>query len=152
MLTETEGTSGLMIFGQVAGLEALPGNPETIGFHVHQYGDTSPGLDGVNCSRTGGHWNPTGVNHGAYDAAVRHVGDMKPITAGAALVNYMYTDHIASLFGHDSIGGRSLVIHTMGDDQGQGEPADSSKANGNAGPRLACCTISFVATPEHGDD
>lgn len=151
MLTETEGTSGLMIFGQVAGLEALEGSPETVGFHVHQYGDTSPGLDGVNCSRTGGHWNPTGVDHGSYDAAVRHVGDMKPINAGAALVNYMYTDHIASMFGDDSIGGRSFVIHAMGDDQGQGDN-DASKANGNAGPRLACCTISFVATPAHDDD
>ena len=41
------------------------------GFHVHSFGTLDTG-----CGGAGGHFNPTGVNHAAYDAPVRHVGDL----------------------------------------------------------------------------
>ena len=59
-----------MIRGEIAGLES---NVE-LGFHIH-----SAGFDGLDCGATGGHFNPQGVNHGAWynTPTERHVGDLK---------------------------------------------------------------------------
>ena len=51
-------------------------SPGLHGFHVHTLGDLADG-----CGSTGGHFNPEGVAHGAYDAEVRHAGDLKMIEA-----------------------------------------------------------------------
>lgn len=45
-----------------------------------------------------------------------------------------------SLYGEESIIGRSVVVHERMDDGGLGN-APSSKKSGNAGPKIACGTI-----------
>ena len=54
------------ITGSVAGLAAGPH-----GFHVHTNGVLTN-----NCADAGGHFNPENKNHGAPNAAERHVGDL----------------------------------------------------------------------------
>lgn len=109
---------------------------------MHTYGDLSNG-----CASTGGHFNPDGVDHGsAHDHRdERHVGDLKQAVANAqGVAEYKQTDAIADLYGPDSIVGRGLVLHAGEDDLGDGGDA-GSRANGNAGPRIACCIIGIVA-------
>ena len=45
-----------------------------------------------------------------------------------------------SLFGKNSVIGRSCVLHRYTDDLGMGGNAESAKT-GNAGPRIACGVI-----------
>ena len=109
------------------------------GFHVHEFGDVTNG-----CFSMGGHFNPTDKDHSSHTDKDRHVGDLKQIEAsGQDITNYEYVDRLASLFGEDSIVGRGLVVHMNADDLGQGNDA-GSKANGNSGPRVACCTIALA--------
>ncbi|XP_047486592.1 LOW QUALITY PROTEIN: superoxide dismutase [Cu-Zn]-like [Penaeus chinensis] len=108
------------------------------GFHIH-----TAGVTGADCSSTGGHFNPDGFTHGAPTSEFRHVGDLGNIDAylnGTAFVDIM--DTIISL--HDverNITGRALVVHAFEDDLGLGGD-EGSLATGNAGARVACCTIS----------
>ena len=108
------------------------------GFHIHEFGDVSG-----DCAVTGGHWNPKDNDHGEYTErrSKRHIGDMKMIDAAASgATSYDYTDHIASLYGKYSVAGRSLAIHAGEDDFGQ--------PFGNAGSKVACCTIAWTPEPE----
>jgi superoxide dismutase, Cu-Zn family len=100
--------------------------PGKHGFHIHEFGDIS-GKDGLT---TGGHYNPTKMDHGSPTDKVRHVGDLGNITAdedGKAVVKI--TDKVIRLTGPMSIMGRAVVIHADPDDFGQ--PV------GHAGARLA---------------
>ena len=111
-------------------------SPGKHGFHVHKWGTLDTG-----CGGASGHYNPTGVDHNAYNEVPRHDGDLQMLTAdanGDALLNY--NDAQATLFGDRSIQGRAIVIHAGVDDLGDGGDA-GSLANGNAGPRVGCCVI-----------
>ncbi|AIE47830.1 sod [Peridroma alphabaculovirus] len=107
------------------------------GFHVHEFGDTSNG-----CTSAGEHFNPTGQDHGAPNAAVRHVGDLGNIEAKVsnALTAVDKIDNVMTLFGEYSVLGRSLVVHTNADDLGLGQHP-LSKTTGNSGGRLGCGII-----------
>lgn len=107
------------------------------GFHVHEFGDTSNG-----CTSAGEHFNPTNQDHGAPDAAERHVGDLGNVRSVGctALTPIEMTDNVISLFGPLSILGRSLVVHTDRDDLGFTDNP-LSKITGNSGGRLACGII-----------
>ncbi|XP_046361270.2 superoxide dismutase [Cu-Zn]-like [Haliotis rufescens] len=107
------------------------------GYHVHQYGDLSDG-----CTSTGGHYNPFNMTHGAPFDQIRHVGDFGNIPAHDGIVKHYHRDRVASIFGRYSILGRAIVIHAGTDDLGRGGKP-SSKENGNAGARLACCIIGY---------
>ncbi|XP_003740752.1 superoxide dismutase [Cu-Zn] [Galendromus occidentalis] len=103
--------------------------------HVHEHGKL-----GNNCLESGGHYNPLGVDHGAKDDKTRHVGDWGNFNATQETLRLSITDNVAKLNGEHSIMGRAIVIHEKADDLGRGgNPA--SKANGNAGARIACCVI-----------
>ena len=71
--------------------------------------------------------------HGPYtaDKTKRHAGDIKQYTASTNTPAYEYTDSIATLYGTDTIAGRSLVLHALPDDG----------TAGTFGPKIACCTI-----------
>lgn len=82
------------------------------------------------------HFNPSNLEHGAPNAAVRHAGDLGNIEAdasGVAKVNI--TDKQVTLVGDNSVVGRTLVVHAGVDDLGVGGH-ELSKTTGNAGARL----------------
>ena len=133
VLSQSSPESPVLITGSVRGL------PEGLhGFHVHQIGDTSRG-----CVAAGGHFNPFDANHGAQDAAERHVGDLGNIETfpGQEVTEVNVLDSLITLYGEErSIVGRTIVIHEGEDDLGQGGDAGSLKT-GNAGGRAACGII-----------
>nr|AFS51996.1 superoxide dismutase [Dendrolimus kikuchii nucleopolyhedrovirus] len=107
------------------------------GFHVHEFGDLSNG-----CTSAGEHFNPTRQEHGAPDAAIRHVGDLGNVKSVGctALTEINISDSVMSLYGPHSVVGRSLVVHTDPDDLGLGN-TPLSKTTGNSGGRLGCGII-----------
>lgn len=120
----------LRVKGEVTGL--APGSVH--GFHIHENGDCSA-ADG---SSAGGHFNPTGSEHGAVEASVHHGGDMPNLQAGddgRALVDGPVSASVTLGDGSGSdILGRGLIVHADPDDY-------TSQPTGNAGARLACAVI-----------
>jgi len=114
--------------------------------HIHEYGDT---MDG--CKSLGGHFNPLNVTHGSFliDENPRHAGDLinnfKADKNGS--FQFQYEDESITLFGEDSILGRSVVIHEGRDDLGlgKGDKRKESLISGNAGKRIVCGVIGLKA-------
>jgi Cu-Zn family superoxide dismutase len=117
----------------------------TRAIHCHEYGDTTNG-----CKTLGGHYNAFNTTHGSilYPDKPRHSGDMiNNFTAdnnGEFL--YEYIDPLLTLYGDDSILGRSIVIHDGIDDLGlgTGDSRKESLITGNAGTRLCCGIIALT--------
>jgi len=61
-------------------------------------------------------------------------------------IQAMLKDNVVSLTGEQSIIGRAIVLHDGEDDLGKGGDAGSLKT-GNAGSRVACCTIASLDDP-----
>ncbi|XP_056630540.1 uncharacterized protein LOC130441060 [Diorhabda sublineata] len=130
-ITFTETALGVLVNGEVHGL-----TPGQHGFHIHEFGNISPG-----CLAMGSHFNPKKVNHAGPQNEIRHVGDLGNIKAnddGIAYVNIV--DRVIALRGVNDIIGRGVVVHNTVDDLGQGGNEESLKT-GNAGSRLACGVI-----------
>ncbi len=106
--------------------------PGRHGFHIHETGDCSA-PDGTSA---GGHFNPAGVNHGAPDADVHHVGDLGNLEADAdGKAEYHANWGFLNLGeGPDSIVGKAVIVHAQEDDL-------TSQPTGAAGARLACGVI-----------
>eukprot|EP01132_Coremiostelium_polycephalum_P009695 gene9695-11903_t len=110
------------------------------GFHVHEFGDSTDG-----CVTAGAHFNPHKKEHGAPCDENRHVGDLGNVeTLEGGVTKGVITDKVISLFGQNSIIGRSMVVHADKDDLGQGGFQDS-KTTGHAGARLGCGIIGICA-------
>ncbi|ABY65831.1 superoxide dismutase [Orgyia leucostigma nucleopolyhedrovirus] len=107
------------------------------GFHVHEFGDTSNG-----CTSAGEHFNPFNQDHGAPNAPVRHVGDLGNVESAGfnSLTDVNMTSDLMTLYGPNSVLGRSLVVHADRDDLGLTDHP-LSKTTGNSGGRLACGII-----------
>src|SRR5436309_7975828 len=102
--------------------------PGTHGFHIHEKGDC-----GNNGANAGGHFNPTGMVHGAPDAVSHHAGDFGNVTADdKGEVHTRFTTHSITInTGASAVVGHAVVLH--------GNPDDLvSQPAGNAGPRIAC--------------
>lgn len=108
------------------------------GFHVHTSSDFSNG-----CASTGGHYNPFGLNHGAPDAAERHVGDLGNVQVSGGKATVAMVDSQVQLYGETSVVGRACLVHAGQDDLGQGGDA-GSLSTGNAGSRVACGKITLI--------
>lgn len=141
VLEPTQGNTvtGIVKFTKVDGgvhvqahIEGL--TPGLHGFHVHQYGDLSA-PDGASA---GGHFNPSGHDHGGPDAEKRHIGDLGNLEADEnGHAHYDRVDAHLSLSGVDSIIGRGLVVHADPDDL-------TSQPTGNAGGRVAVGVIGIA--------
>ncbi|PTN09930.1 Cu-Zn family superoxide dismutase [Mangrovibacterium marinum] len=125
-ITFIQTDAGMLVKGQVSGL-----TPGKHGFHIHQYGDvTAP--DGTSA---GGHFNPTGHDHGAPHGDVRHVGDLGNLEAneqGVAVYEMTYPE--MTFNGAESILGRGIIVHADEDDL-------VSQPTGAAGKRVAIGVI-----------
>lgn len=139
--TEDNEATGTVTFEDVEDGVRVQGEFEGLssgmhGFHIHQYGDCTAD-DGTSA---GGHYNPTGNDHGAPDADNRHMGDMGNIEAdeeGNATIDYV--DSKIELNGPNSIMGRGIVIHG-------GEDDFESQPSGDAGPRVGCGVVGVANT------
>ena len=106
------------------------------GFHVHEFGDNTNG-----CTSAGPHFNPFGKEHGAPCDENRHLGDLGNIEAsGDGPTKVEISDNKITLFGANSIVGRTIVVHADPDDLGKGGH-ELSKSTGNAGARIGCGVI-----------
>uniref|UniRef100_A0A914ICK2 Superoxide dismutase n=1 Tax=Globodera rostochiensis TaxID=31243 RepID=A0A914ICK2_GLORO len=125
------------ITGQINGL-----SPGAHGFHVHESGDLSN-----RCATAGPHFNPTKKSHGGPIGALRHVGLLGHVHAGA--------DGVAKFgFTHSShnIVARTLVVHKLEDVLGHGlygEEQKNKMTTGNAGSCLACGVIMMPGIGGH---
>ena len=110
--------------------------PGSHGFHIHVYGNLIEG-----CKTAGPHYNPNGKTHGCPGREERHVGHLGNDVVGEDGVgHYEIEDDLVSLFGVNTVYGRSFVVHADVDDLGDGG-VELSKTTGNAGGRLACGVI-----------
>jgi superoxide dismutase, Cu-Zn family len=115
--------------GTVTVAVRLSGVPAGIhGFHVHEKGDC-----GDNGNAAGGHFNPTGAQHGAPSDPSHHAGDFGNVEADAGgNVNETRTLHgITVEPGANSVVGRAVILHANPDDL-------KTQPTGNAGGRIAC--------------
>jgi Cu-Zn family superoxide dismutase len=124
----TQKSGYVLVEAQVSGLKANG----THGFHIHEKGNCSGDASGA-----GGHFNPSGSQHGAHDSPTRHGGDLGNLKADANGLAKARVEVTGISLGTDanSIIGRAVVIHGGPDDL-QSQPA------GNAGPRIGCGLIS----------
>ena len=99
------------------------------GMHFHEVGRCDP----PGFTTAGGHWNPTGKQHGQLNPRGYHVGDWGNMIvftdkdSGAGLVNpipHSFAD----------ADGTSLVIHASPDDL-------TTDPSGNSGARIACAVL-----------
>ncbi len=101
------------------------------GFHIHKYGN----LLKTDCSKCGGHYNPSGVSHGGRSSG--HAGDLGNLVFRNGKSNTRFT---VAKFKLEDVFGRSVVIHELEDDLGKGPNAESRKT-GNSGARIASAVI-----------
>jgi superoxide dismutase, Cu-Zn family len=122
----------LKINGNISNL-----SPGKHGFHIHKYGN----LLKIDCTKCGGHFNPTNKVHGGRNVTNSHAGDLGNIIANEkGVAKFHFTVDKLSLYGKNSIFGRSIVVHTDPDDLGKGGFHDSL-ITGNSGGRLDCAVI-----------
>jgi superoxide dismutase, Cu-Zn family len=127
-LTVAESGAGFVVSGT---LEHLA--PGTHGIHLHTIGM----CDGTFTS-AGGHWNPTGRQHGFDNPMGPHLGDMQNIVAGADSTAQVAVNTRGGLLrGVNGLldgDGAAVVVHAGPDDY-RTDPA------GNSGARIACGVI-----------
>ncbi|XP_038638530.1 superoxide dismutase [Cu-Zn], chloroplastic-like [Scyliorhinus canicula] len=115
-------------------LHGFRGNGKPHAMHIHEFGDLSDG-----CETLGGHFNPHNMDHGSHAG---DLGNFRPSADGS--VHETLTRVQLHLQGHDSVIGRSIVIHENEDDLGHHD-SPGSLVHGNAGRRLACCVIGVAS-------
>lgn len=108
--------------------------PGTRAFHIHEVGKCNPPFESA-----GGHFNPTGKQHGKDNASGPHAGDLPNLDvpqSGRVKVQVVVKD-VSLDRGRGGLldaDGAALVVHDGADDY-KSDPA------GNAGKRLACGVI-----------
>ena len=127
----SEVAQGVRIFAQA---DSIP--PGVHAFHIHETGQCEP----PDFQSAGGHYNPTGKQHGWDNPGGHHAGDFPNVHVhedGKLAVEY-FTNAVTlgegetTLFDED---GSAIVMHEGADDY-QTDPA------GAAGARIACGVIS----------
>lgn len=101
--------------------------------HLHDKGDCSA----PDAMSAGGHWNPTGEDHGKWGHDPYHHGDIGNLVAGEdGKAELRFTTSIWTIGGggKSDIVGRSVIVHAQPDDF-------KTQPTGNAGGRVACGVI-----------
>jgi Cu-Zn family superoxide dismutase len=137
-----EGAGAVRVHVIVQGLTGMEG-PH--GIHVHMTGTCEPDKQ---FSTAGGHFNPTGAQHGLKNPQGPHVGDLPNIVIDASGAGTLdYTSSMISLTpGPNNIfdeDGAAIVIHAGLDDE-VSDPA------GNSGARVACGVIRLATMEGEG--
>lgn len=118
---EVDGT--LRVIVDVMGLP-----PGKHGVHVHMTGK----CDAPDFSSAGGHWNPTGHQHGMKNPAGPHVGDLPNLDVGSdGRGHLMFTLPGGTYAGLMDEDGAAIVVHAKTDDL-------MTDPSGNSGGRIAC--------------
>ncbi len=127
--TLTGTSEGVLVEAEVRG---LPGD-NWVGFHFHENGECDP-QGGFQSA--GGHFNPTGREHGYRVDGGPHAGDMpnQYVPADGVLRAHVFNSAVALNEGDAALSGRAIVIHAGADDY-------ESQPSGDAGDRLACAII-----------
>ena len=121
--TVTEVAGGLRVTVDAKGLPH-----GTHGAHVHTIGLCT----GPDFTSAGGHWNPTGMKHGAMNPQGPHEGDLPNLivgTDGRGAVGVTIPG--ATMAGLLDADGSALVVHANQDDL-------MTDPSGNSGSRIAC--------------
>jgi superoxide dismutase, Cu-Zn family len=130
-LTFTATGEGVRLTGTFSGLES----GSLRGFHIHEFGDCSA----PDATSAGGHWNPTGHDHGRRSEGDFHAGDMDNLQvdeAGNASIDRMLAGLEIGTGSDVDVVGRSVIVHTGTDDY-------VSQPTGDAGARAACGVIAL---------
>jgi len=129
--TARQESAGVRVRVEATGLPA-----GTYGAHVHMTGR----CDAPDFTSAGGHWNPTGRQHGRENPQGAHKGDLPNLMVGAdgrGSLEFVIPD--ASLSGARlpmlDADGAALVIHERPDDY-------RTDPTGNSGARIACGAFS----------
>ena len=107
----------------------------TVAVHFHEHGDC--GNMGENAH---GHWNPTKENHGKWDSATHHSGDIGNIqldAKGHGAVSITTDRWSVSDNDVNTIIGRGIIVHGGTDDY-------TTQPTGNSGPRVGCGVIKKI--------
>lgn len=111
----------LLVKYEIKGL----GKKTVHGFHIHDKGDCSS----PDAASAGGHWNPSGHQHGTAEATDRHAGDLGNITANKKGIAKGEVKVAAFLLSAGQ--GHAVIVHEKADDF-------KTQPTGNAGSRIAC--------------
>lgn len=107
-------------------------SPGSHAVHIHETGDC--GDDG---NAAGGHWNPYGGDHGKWDVAPFHLGDIGNVEVGEdgtgslTLTTDLWTIGTGQ---DDDLLNRAIIVHEGPDDF-------TTQPTGNAGGRIGCGVI-----------
>lgn len=108
--------------------------PGAHGTHLHAVGR----CDAPGFTTAGGHWNPTGRQHGLRNPQGAHLGDLPNLVVAAdgtgeltATIPVPYVPGAGSMLDPD---GTALVVHATADDQ-------VTDPSGNSGARIACAVV-----------
>jgi len=105
--------------------------PGSHAMHFHEFGR----CDGPDFKSAGGHYNPTGVAHGAHAGDMMNVDVSSDGTGKFKVTNGKVNLKTGSLPALMDADGTALIIHAGEDDY-------TSQPSGAAGPRVACAVIS----------
>jgi Cu-Zn family superoxide dismutase len=139
-----EAKSGSNLIGEASFVEEANGKidfevhvehvkPGIHAVHIHENGDCSA----EDASSAGGHWNPTGEEHGKWGVHPFHLGDIGNIDVGPDGTGSLSLEtDLWNLNDHDehSVLGHSVVVHAGADDF-------ETQPSGNAGSRIGCGVI-----------
>ena len=112
-------------------LEQAPPGEHAV--HIHENGDCSS-PDGKSA---GGHWNPTGDDHGKWGASPFHLGDIGNVTVGEDGTGSLSMTSDRWVMGsgaENDILEKAVIVHADVDDF-------TSQPTGNAGGRIGCGVI-----------
>ncbi len=137
--TNASGLTGSVTFSETDGVVTMTAEISGVAqgnhaIHIHETGDCSA-ADGTSA---GGHWNPTGVDHGVWGTDPFHRGDIGNIEVSASGSGSIsrQTDLWCVGCSDDSknVVGKAIIVHAGPDDF-------SSQPSGAAGSRIGCGVI-----------